>query len=77
MRYSIDLTPGFKKDFNLVQKQNKGTSTITKIIERIADGERLETQFRDHNLKGDYKNYRECHIKPNLLLIYKIEREKN
>lgn len=75
MKYSIEFTPGFKKDFKLAQKQNRDIPAVINIICRLAEGERLDTQFKDHKLQGSYKNYRECHIKPDLLLIYKIERE--
>ena len=34
----------------------------------------LAPKYKDHTLSGNYRNYRECHIKPDLLLIYKIER---
>ncbi len=36
----------------------------------------LHSRFRDHPLKGDYRNRRECHIEPDWLLIYKIDSEK-
>lgn len=35
-------------------------------------GEALEERYRDHALKGEYTSYRECHIKPDLLLIYRV-----
>ncbi|MDO7253952.1 type II toxin-antitoxin system YafQ family toxin, partial [Helicobacter cappadocius] len=34
-----------------------------------------ESKYKDHKLKGEYKDFRECHIKPDLLLIYKIDKE--
>lgn len=43
------------------------------VIEKLANGEVLERKYNDHKLKGKYGNYRECHIKPDLLLIYKKE----
>ena len=41
------------------------------IIEKLSKGEVLEQKYNDHKLKGNYSEYRECHIKPDLLLIYK------
>jgi mRNA interferase YafQ len=35
----------------------------------------LERKYKDHKLKGRFKNRRECHIEPDWLLIYKIEGE--
>ena len=43
------------------------------VIERLAKGRRLEQRYRDHALTGNWNNHRECHIKPDLLLIYKID----
>ncbi len=44
------------------------------VIEILASGETLDRKYRDHALIGELRGYRECHIKPDLLLIYKIER---
>ena len=41
------------------------------IIEKLSKGKVLEQKYNDHKLKGNYSEYRECHIKPDLLLIYK------
>lgn len=41
------------------------------IIEILANGETLAEDLMDHQLAGGYKCYRECHIQPNWLLIYK------
>ena len=41
----------------------------------IADGKPLNKILLDHQLKGDYKDCRECHLSPDFLLIYKIEAE--
>lgn len=41
------------------------------IIERLANDEPLEPKYKDHALKGDYIGFRECHIKSNLLLVYR------
>ncbi|WP_240330157.1 type II toxin-antitoxin system YafQ family toxin, partial [Campylobacter fetus] len=44
---------------------------IEYILDKLANDEILETKFKDHQLKGEYKDFRECHIKPDLLLIYR------
>ena len=36
-------------------------------------GEKLDTKFKDHDLSGNYKGTRECHIEPDWLLIYEID----
>ncbi|QPH94800.1 type II toxin-antitoxin system YafQ family toxin [Campylobacter concisus] len=45
---------------------------IDEVVFKIANGETLEQKLCDHALKGKYSQYRECHIKPDLLLIYQI-----
>jgi len=46
------------------------------IIDIIASGKKLSEKYKDHKLSGDMKNFRECHIAPNLLLIYEIIDDK-
>ena len=45
---------------------------IDEVVFKIANGETLEQKLCDHALKGKYSQYRECHVKPDLLLIYQI-----
>ena len=45
---------------------------ITDIIKKIAKGEKLDTKYRDHALKGNYEGCRECHVAPDWLLIYEL-----
>ena len=43
-----------------------------KVVTLLASGETLPVEFRDHSLSGNYSGYRECHIQPDWLLVYKI-----
>lgn len=61
-----------KKDLKLAKKQNKNTDKLFEVIEKLANGEPLESKYRDHDLTGNYKGCRECHIEPDWLLIYEI-----
>ena len=47
---------------------------ITEAIKKLAAGKKLEEKHKDHPLKGNLEGYRECHITPDWLLIYKIDR---
>lgn len=49
---------------------------MVEVIRVLAAGESLPAKHRDHHLKGEWSKYRECHIRPDLLLIYRIEGEK-
>ncbi|MGN0606892.1 MAG: type II toxin-antitoxin system YafQ family toxin [Oscillospiraceae bacterium] len=70
MRYEIRFTNQFKKDLKLAKKQNKNLDKMYEIIDKLANKEPLDEKHHDHNLKGNYSAYRECHIEPDWLLIY-------
>jgi len=48
---------------------------IEQIIDLLASGKKLSANYKDHSLNGELSQYRECHIKGDLLLIYKVEKE--
>ena len=52
--------------------QGRNTDKLLRIIEQLANGEPLEAKYRDHDLSGDYQGWRECHIEPDWLLVYKL-----
>ena len=68
VRYSAK----FKKDFKLAQKRRMPMQELKNLIEKLAAGETLEAKHRDHALSGNYAMFRECHIQPDWLLIYRI-----
>ena len=68
VRYSAK----FKKDFKLAQKRGMPMQELKNIIGKLAAGKTLETKHRDHALSGNYAVFRECHIRPDWLLIYRI-----
>ena len=73
MKYDIQFTTQFKKDLKLAKKQNKVLDKLFSVIEVLARGETLPPQYRDHDLSGNYKGTRECHVEPDWLLIYEIQ----
>ena len=48
---------------------------LDEVIEKLRLGQTLEEKYRDHELKGNFVGFRECHIKPDWLLIYLIEED--
>lgn len=72
MRYEVKFTSQFKKDLKLARKQGKDTEKLFEVVERLANGETLEARYRDHDLTGNYKGCRECHIESDWLLVYEI-----
>ena len=65
-------TSQFRKDLKKAAKQDRDLDKIKKIIQKLAVPEPLPHVFRDHKLKGEWRDFRECHIEPDWLLIYTI-----
>ena len=61
----------FKRDIKKARKQGKPLEELQSIIKMLVQQKPLPKKHQDHNLSGDYVNYRECHIRPDWLLIYK------
>lgn len=72
MKYEISFTSHFKKDLKLAKKQGKDLEKLFQIVEILAEGRTLEAKHRDHSLSGNYRGFRECHIEPDWLLVYRI-----
>lgn len=75
MKYQIEMSTRFKKDYKLAKKRGYNMSLLKEVIEILANGEELPEKYSDHPLSGDYKGSRECHIEPDWLLIYRKERD--
>ena len=75
MKYKIDFTSNFKKQYKKIKKQGKDLNKLYEIIEKLANGEELESKYKNHNLINDkkYKECKELHIEPDWLLIYQIK----
>lgn len=71
MKYEIERTTRFKKDYNVAIKRGVDPVHLMKAIALLADDLPLPAQYRDHSLSGNYAGYRECHVLPDWLLVYK------
>lgn len=63
----------FKRDVKRVKKRGLDPAELDRIIMRLARREPLEPRHKDHLLSSNWRGARECHIRPDWLLIYKIE----
>ena len=68
-------TSKFKKDYKLAIKRNKNIELLDDIIRMLSKGETLPEKNQDHALSGNWTGFRECHITPDWLLIYRIEND--
>ena len=73
MKYSIVLSNRFKKDLKRLKKRQYDLTFLEKTVDKLAAGEVLELKYHDHNLSGGLSGFRECHIAPDWLLVYRIE----
>ena len=60
----------FRRDYKLVKKRGYDMKLLADVVEKLQSGLPLEKKYRDHELTGDYRGSRECHIRPDWLLIY-------
>ena len=65
----------FKKDLKLAKKRHLDIDLLKTIVNRLRAGELLDENQRDHDLSGNHKGYRECHIQPDWLLVYQIKQD--
>lgn len=65
----------FEKDYKRIKKRGCDESKLKCVIKLLQNCEPLPEKYKDHALSGNYKGYRECHIEPDWLLIYKIEKD--
>ena len=63
----------FLKDLRLAKKRGLDLSSLEEVVNKLANQEPLEPKYRDHALSGDYSDFRECHVKPDWLLVYCVD----
>ena len=68
--YEIFRTSSFKKDYKKLSTSDK--TLLKEVVILFANGKTLDKNYKDHSLIGNYLGCRECHLKPDLLLIYRI-----
>ena len=73
--YTVKFTNKFKKSYKLMIKRGKDISLLDYVVNTLMSGKQLSEKYRDHELTGTWKGYRECHIEPDWLLIYYVEND--
>lgn len=74
MKYVIEVSNRLKKHLKKLNKQEQ--DIFKNIATKLANNEILEPKYKDHALKGEYAGFRECHLKPDLLLIYQKQEDR-
>ena len=75
-KYELSYTTAFGRDLKKLKKRGYDLQLMSVVIDRLQAGEPLDVKYKDHSLTGNWKGYRECHILPDWLLVYKVDDNK-
>ncbi|MGN0311422.1 MAG: type II toxin-antitoxin system YafQ family toxin [Lachnospiraceae bacterium] len=73
---NILLSRQFKRDLKSARKRGFDLTELSPIVNMLAEQKTLAPKYHDHKLSGNYDGFRECHIKPDWLLIYRIDEDE-
>lgn len=74
MNYQLEFTRQYLKNLKRARKRGLEEEKLNEVILLLLKGEQLPASNRDHALTGDYKGFRECHVSPDWLLIYRRDK---
>ena len=72
-QYEVRLSSRYKKEYRKMAKRGYDMALLDDVVTKLSLGETLPPKYRDHALKGNWKGFRECHVAPDWLLIYRYE----
>lgn len=70
--YKIVYTNRMKKDVRMMKKRGKKIEKLVNVLSLLTSGNPLPVQYKDHSLTGNLRDFRECHIEPDWLLLYQL-----
>ena len=73
---TLETTSQFRRDFKRMAKRGMDMRLLEKVLNELLAGRKLPSRNRDHALTGAMAQYRECHILPDWLLVYRLERDR-
>ncbi len=73
---TLKTTTKFRKDYKKIKKRGLDVSLLEKIIQDLLEEKTLDRKYNDHALTGNYLGFRECHIQPDWLLLYTINKNE-
>ncbi len=76
MKFGLARTKNFKKSFKKLHLKDSDEAIYIDVVSKLLNGIALDKKQKDHFLKGNLGRYKECHLKPDLLLIYRIYRDE-
>ena len=72
--YRIEFTAKMRRDAKRMEKRGKDMSKLETCLDLLASGEKMPDSYGDHPLFGNYRGNRECHLEPDWILIYRIQK---
>lgn len=76
MSLRLVITSQFKRDYKKAKKRGLNMADLQAVLDKLCAEEPLEERHRDHALSGSYIGFRECHVKPDWLLVYAVDKGK-
>lgn len=71
----VVLSTRFKRDLKTASKRGYNLELLNDVVDKLASRQQLPEKNRDHELGGDYAGFRECHVAPDWLLVYRVVEE--
>lgn len=76
MSLEIKTSSKFKRDLKRIMARGYSLARMNEVVSALAEKQALPPEYRDHALTGKWTGYRECHIQPDWLLIYRVEKDE-
>ena len=70
---AVRQAAAFRRDVRRLGRRGAGLARLENVVAQLAAKKPLEPRHRDHPLSGDWKSFRDCHVEPDWILIYKVE----
>ncbi len=75
MKYKLKITNSFKRDYKKMIKRGVDPRLMQAVVDTLLNGDKLPEKNKDHELRGEWLGYRECHIQPDWLMVYRIKND--
>ncbi len=72
---NVVLSNQMKRDLKLAKKRGCNMDLLKDVVDKLTNQEALPEKYQDHSLSGKYVNFRECHIQPDWLLVYRVDED--
>ncbi len=76
MKFGLARTKKFKRSFKKLRRKDSDETIYIDVVSKLLNGIPLDKKYKDHFLKGNPEQYKECHLKPDILLIYRVYKDE-